>query len=108
MVVVYRFQFIDSGEIWELDDNQYLLRSGYWMKRMLHEMKWFRWFYNDECDRVSMLECYHDERYYGCIGVGDYTVTWCHSPRVKDGRKFSYCSVRRNREHDGSAKICNC
>lgn len=105
---MYRFKFKDSGEIWELDDDQFLMRSGYWMKRMLQEMKWFRWFYNDVCSNVSIMECYHDDRYYASIGVGDSTVTWCHSPRLQTGIPFRFCTVRRNREHDGFTKMCNC
>lgn len=105
---MYVFRFRDSGELWEIDDVDFKNRAGWWMRCIVHELKWFRWFWMDECKNVSFVECYHDDRYYGSIGVGDLTVTWSHSPRLKDGHKFSYCTKKRSREHDGTTKICNC
>ena len=71
-----RFKFRDSGEIWEMEEDVYQLRSGHYYKMALREMKWFRYHFHDECsDLVSICDVFRDHRLISTIFVGDHCIT---------------------------------
>ena len=73
---MYVFKFRDSGEIWELDDDQFRVKSGYWFRAILKEMKWFRNYYRECCHDISVSLFFHDGDLIGAVTVSDSEVSF--------------------------------
>ena len=89
-----RFRFRDSGEIWEWDGvfSDVPYRMGYWFKRAVQEMKWYRRFFNDCCSLMSICEIYCNDDYCGSIYVSDVLI--CYHWFI--GNNLHQCAVKRS------------
>lgn len=73
----YKFRFLDSGTEWVIDAADFNWSRSYWWKKILSELKWYRHQFPECCDDIgSVVECYHNNNYFGMIHLGDYTVQW--------------------------------
>lgn len=106
---MYRFKFIDSGEVWEMDDEQYKSRQSHWYRSMLKNMKWYRHYFRENCQTVSQvmiyagglpdvpddLEMINPLDAVACICLTDENVFWYD---VANGFKY-YCNEREGRKN---------
>lgn len=72
----YRLVSVDSGEVWEIEENDFRWNPGRYYRNCISNVKWFRENYRELCHDVSCIQCYHNGKYYGLISVGDYLVQW--------------------------------
>ena len=90
----YRFVCKDLGEAWEVEDNDFLFHPEMWFQSVANHVAWYR-------DRIPEMQmqlqnvvyCYHDDRYFGAVSVGDDLLQWVmHEPTEK------YYRVERAKE----------
>lgn len=92
--MAYRFVCNDLGESWEIEDNDFLFHPEMWYQSVANYVAWYRDRYPEmRNDSVNSVYCYHDDHYFGVIGVGDNLLQWViHEPVEK------YYRVERVRE----------
>lgn len=96
----YRLVSVDSGEIWEIEENDFRWNPGRYYKNCISNVKWFREHYPYRCKVVSYIQCYHNGLYYGMIGVSDLCVQWIDNrfdPKTGALKNWSRCVKERMR-----------
>jgi len=90
----YRFISKDLGEVWDIEENNFLWNPSRWYGSIISYIKWNREHNRESCDDISFIECWHADRYYGMIAVSDRMVQWItHSTDPVMYRRYN--SVKR-------------
>ena len=61
---IIEFRFRDSGEIWEVDLDNFHRRAGFYIRSARHHLRWFHKYFPELCRRSSLSCELHLNGYY--------------------------------------------
>lgn len=101
---MYVIKFNKDGEIWEIPDELFRSRSGYYYRLALTNLKHFFYCVTELPEDISAYDyaeamVYHDRDYLGCIYYAETTkfkhiawhTWWNHAPYHHDCQRFIDC-----------------